>query len=53
LAPNYPTVDSTVDPTPETVIVTPKTADAGIFMAVSMSILSVTGSAVLLKKKED
>lgn len=49
----YPTVDPTVDPTPETVIVTPNTADAGIFMAVSMSILSVTGSAVLLKKKED
>lgn len=34
-------------------VVAPKTADAGIFMAVSMSILSVTGSAVLLKKKED
>lgn len=30
-----------------------KTADAGIFMAVSMTILSVAGSAVLLKKKED
>jgi hypothetical protein len=34
-------------------VISPKTADAGIFMAVSMSILSVTGSAVLLKKKED
>ena len=34
-------------------VTSPKTADAGIFMAVSMSILSVTGSAVLLKKKED
>lgn len=41
------------DTTPEAEIVTPKTADAGIFFAVSMSIFSVTGSAVLLKKKED
>jgi hypothetical protein len=35
------------------VVTSPKTADAGIRLAVSMSILSVTGSAVLLKKKED
>ena len=35
------------------VVTSPKTADAGILLAVSMSILSVTGSAVLLKKKED
>ncbi|MBR5571847.1 MAG: hypothetical protein IKV99_04325 [Oscillospiraceae bacterium] len=34
-------------------VTSPKTADAGIFLAVSMSVLSVTGSAVLLKKKED
>ena len=34
-------------------VTSPKTADAGILLAVSMSILSVTGSAVLLKKKED
>ena len=34
-------------------ITSAQTADAGILLAVSMSVLSVTGSAVLLKKKED
>lgn len=49
----YPVYVPTVEDTTDENVTSAKTFDAGIALAVSTSILSVTGSALLLRKRED